>query len=65
LTETATPGDRIENWDIRSRLLSPIARVLRSDDETRSIAIRMLVNPRRDGKGARAGGHAQLGRCRC
>ena len=46
LTGTATPGDRIENWDIRSWPLSPIAPVLRSDDETRSIVIRMLVNAR-------------------
>ena len=42
MTDTATPGDRIENWDIRTLAIDPHQpQVLRSDDETRAIAIRL------------------------
>jgi hypothetical protein len=38
LTETATPGDRTENWDIRPPAIERHRpQVLRSDDETRAI----------------------------
>jgi hypothetical protein len=42
LCETATPGDRMESWDIRSLAIEPYRPpVLRSDDVTRPTAIRL------------------------